>query len=158
MFGRGQLQRWIAGALRGLDAQATLPRGQALVGRRSQFRWAWMATRLHTFIVATPFPAGTATRATLDSFLNDATEFSIANKTGLPRGLQTGTAVLVVAVTEHAIPEAVEWAAKPHGRRFAMCGRPMAHEISSRGQRAARLRFPGAAGAGTRSASAPARV
>lgn len=98
---------------------ATLDGNEVLVARTSQFRWAWMATRLHTFLIASPFPPGSATPAGLDAFLAAATQYAQANKGGLPRGMQTGVAVLVVAVTEHADQAAHQWAAAPHGRQFA---------------------------------------
>lgn len=96
-----------------------------LVARTSQFRWRWFATKLHTFLVAMTFPPGTASPDQLDGFLQAAAEYAKANKGGLPGGLQTGTAVLVTAVTEGADATAREWANAPHGRKFAVLPFPV---------------------------------
>ncbi len=90
----------------------------ALAGRTSEFRWRWIATRLHTFLVAAPFPPETGP-AELDGFIAEATRYAKDSKGGLPRGLQTGVAALVVAVTSGASPGAVECASEVHGRQFA---------------------------------------
>jgi len=90
----------------------------SLVARTSQFRWRWMATQLHTFLVAAPFPEALS-REQLDGFLSAATRYAKANKGGLPLGLQTGVAAIVVAVMEGASPEAVQWASNVHGRQFS---------------------------------------
>ena len=47
-------------------------------------------------VVASAFPPGTATADQLDRFLHLALDHAVANKSGLPRGLQTGVAALVV--------------------------------------------------------------
>ncbi|HET8620077.1 MAG TPA: hypothetical protein VFM27_14015 [Acidimicrobiales bacterium] len=98
---------------------ADLAGNTVLVARRSDFRLRWMATRLHTFLVASAFPPGTATADQLDRFLHLALDHAVANKSGLPRGLQTGVAVVAVAVTTGAGPEAAAWASSVHGRRWA---------------------------------------
>lgn len=90
----------------------------ALVARTKQFRLRWMATQLHTFLVAAPFPQA-PTRADLDRFMGAATQYAKTNKGGLPLGLQTGVAAIVVAVTSGATPEAVDWASSVHGRQFS---------------------------------------
>ncbi len=112
-------------------SQQLLYGSPVLVARTSQFRWRWFATRIHTFIVAAAFPAGTATPERLDGFLRAATEYAKANKGGLPRGLQTGVAVIVVAVTESADPAAYSWASAPHGRQFAALPFPVLADASS---------------------------
>jgi hypothetical protein len=112
-------------------AYQQLGTGTALVARASEFRWRWMATRLHTFLVVAPFPPGTASRPILDSYLRAASDYAIAHKGGLPRGVQSGTAIIPVAVTSRARPEAIEWASKVHGRRFAVIPYPALLDASS---------------------------
>jgi hypothetical protein len=102
---------------------------EVLVARTSQFRWRWMATKLHTFLVAAVFPSDAATPDQLDGFLRAATEYAKAHKTGLPVGLQTGVAVIVVAVTENASPAAHGWAAAPHGRQFGVVPFPVLADV-----------------------------
>jgi hypothetical protein len=104
----------------GMNPARTLLQGsEVLVARTSQFRLRWMATKLHTFLVASIFPAGTATTDRLDTLIELAARYAKANKGGLPVGFQTGVAVLVVAVTEHADPAAHQWASTSHKRKFA---------------------------------------
>jgi len=103
----------------------------ALVGRTSEFKLLrWMATKLHTFLVAAPFPAG-VTAAELDTFMGAALQHASSNKGGLPRGFQTGVAAIVVAVTQRPSPEAVAWATKVHGRNFAAFPWPVLVDIES---------------------------
>lgn len=102
----------------------------SLLARTSQFRLRWAATRLHTFVVVSAF-TDVPTRAALDQLLTAALEHSVQNKGGLPRGLQTGTAVVVVALVEHADPVALEWAGKVHGRRFAAIPFPVVAEAGT---------------------------
>jgi hypothetical protein len=107
--------------------------GQArvLVARTSQFRLRWLATKLHTFLVAGAFPPGTATPDQLDGFMRAAVQYGRANKSGLPVGLQTGLAAIPVAVTEHADASAHGWAATPHGREFAVLTFPVLLDTAS---------------------------
>lgn len=98
---------------------AMLHGNEVLVARTSEFRLRWFATTLHTFLIASIFPPGSAAPERLDAFLVAASQYARSNKGGLPLGMQTGVAVLVVAVTEHAQQGAHQWASAPHGRQFA---------------------------------------
>jgi len=91
---------------------------EVLVARTKQFRLRWMATMLHTFVVASEFPPDVSAHE-LDAFMDQAIQFAKANKGGLPVGMQTGIAVVTVAVTAGAGPAAAGWASKVHGRKFA---------------------------------------
>jgi hypothetical protein len=112
-------------------SQQLLNGAPVLVARTSEFRWRWLATRMHTFIIAAAFPTGTTTTDQLDGFLRAATEYAKANKGGLPRGLQTGVAAIVVAVAESADHPAYGWASKPHGRQFAALPFPVLADTST---------------------------
>ena len=104
---------------------------RVLVARTSQFRIRWIATKLHTFLVATVFPPGTATPVQLDGFMQAAVGYGRAHKGGLPVGLQTGLAAISVAVAEHADPAAQAWAATPHGRKFGMLTFPVLLDVTT---------------------------
>jgi hypothetical protein len=91
----------------------------ALVGRRSDFRWRWFATRVHTFVVA--FTIADLREEIADELTAAAQQYSIDNKGGLPRGLQTGTATIAVFVTDQADAELRDWfKAKPRPRFAAL--------------------------------------
>lgn len=98
---------------------------EVLVARTSQFRWRWFATKLHTFLIAAPFAPGTAEPDQLDRFLRAAINYAKAKKDGWPLNLQTGVAVLAVAVTEKADQAAHNWARTPHGRQLGVVAFPV---------------------------------
>jgi hypothetical protein len=117
----------------GMDPTTTAVGGQQVVlGRISQFRWRWLATRLHTWVMATSFPAG-ATPATLDEFLTWAVGHTSTNKGGLPAGVQTGSAVVAVAVVPHADEALTTWAQTPHGSKFGVVAYPVLVDVASGG-------------------------
>jgi hypothetical protein len=119
-------------AAAGMDPRyASLRGGQALVARTTEFRWSWMATRMHAFVVATPFAAELARPPALDQYMDDALDYAVTHKDGLPRGLQTGSGAVVVAVTAGADESARQWAASPHGRRFAAMPFPVLADVAS---------------------------
>ena len=77
-----------AGAAGLSPGRVTLDSGRlALAARTSAFRWRWIATRLHTFLVAAPFPSETGS-AELNGFTAEANRYAKDSKGGLPRGLQ----------------------------------------------------------------------
>jgi hypothetical protein len=102
---------------------------QAVIGRRAQFRLRWLATRLHTFVLVAVFKSD-ATAEHLDRFMDEASQYATTVKGGLPRGLQTGTCAVAVAVLPSAV--GVEgWASKPHGRRFAALTYPVTVDLAN---------------------------
>lgn len=103
---------------------------EAVIARKSEFRLRWMGTRLHTFVVVADFTAD-ATPDVLDRFLSDSVQYAITAKGGMPRGLQTGTCAVTVAVTGSA-GEAGDWAVKPHGRRFAAMSFPVLVDVATK--------------------------
>jgi urease gamma subunit len=110
----------------GMTTQKTLLQGnEVLAADVSKFKVTWMLSQLHTFLIAGTFPPGTAHPTALDGFMELASQYGKANKRGLPLGLQSGVAVLAVAVTEHADAAAHEWASKPHGRKWAVMPVPV---------------------------------
>jgi hypothetical protein len=102
---------------------ATLDGERIVVGRASEFRLRWMASRLHTFVLAAAFDAPVP-RGTLDRYLTSAVHYAISHKGGLPRGLQTGSATIAVALV--ADDSADEWASRARQPRFAALSFPVA--------------------------------
>jgi hypothetical protein len=102
-----------------------------VVGRRSDFRLRWMAVRLQTFVVVARFRTDhvAVSGPVLDRFLDAACAYAAGHKGGLPRGLQTGTAAVAVAVVDSGAGDAATWAGHPHGRRFAAMAYPVAVEV-----------------------------
>ncbi|HEX4518611.1 MAG TPA: hypothetical protein VH063_03415 [Gaiellaceae bacterium] len=110
---------------------ATLDGTPALVGRSSSFRWRWMATRLHTFVVVAAFDPVPEDAAPLDRFLELAVKHAAANKGGMPAGFQTGTAAIAVALVDGASTAAREWALRPHGRKFGHIAYPVLADMET---------------------------
>jgi hypothetical protein len=121
-------------ARHGYDVAADTVDGlPVVVGRRSDFRLRWMAVRLHTFVVVARFRTDLVPPASpvLERFLDASCAYAAAHKGGLPRGLQTGTAAVAVAVVDDGDDGARAWADHPHGRRFAAMAYPVAVEAST---------------------------
>lgn len=100
-------------------------------GRRADFRWRWFAVRLHTAVLVATFTPEEATRATLDEFLAAASRWAVANRRGSRLlGLQSGAAAIAVAVLPRgAGADAVEWASRSHGQRFASVAYPVTVDL-----------------------------
>jgi hypothetical protein len=100
----------------------------ALVGRRADFRWNWVATRLHSFVVA--FTVDDLDEPTAETLTAAAQSYAIKHKGGLPRGLQTGSATLAVFLVDTASPSLRAWfSRKPH-HRFGALRWPVLLELS----------------------------
>jgi hypothetical protein len=104
-----------------------------LVARRSEFRWKWIASRLHTFVVA--FALDELSAECADQLTGEAQEYAIKHKGGWPRGLQTGTMTISVFVCHGADEEAGRWFERePKHRyaamRFPVLANPVAGELS----------------------------
>jgi hypothetical protein len=97
----------------------TIDGERALVGRRSDFRWGWVATRVHTFVVL--FEALVNDTDQANGLTDAAVEYSIKHKGGLPRGLQTGTATFATFLTTDPGPELTQvFTGQPDNRSAAI--------------------------------------
>lgn len=115
-----------AGLARGRGQVAGL---DAVIGYGSTFRWQWMFTKLHWFIYAAAMPPGTQLER-LDEYLGAAVQDAIDRKGGA-RGAQSGVAAVSIVAIDGVAPEAEQWAAKPHGRRFAALTFPVLAEVGA---------------------------
>jgi len=79
----------------------------AVVGYQAQFRWTWLATRMHLFTVAATVPYVNV--PLLQQFTNDVLDFGVKER-GRFRGLQTGVGVIAALVSESVDPDARAWA------------------------------------------------
>ena len=90
---------------------------QALVGRRAEFRWEWVASRMHTFVVV--FSVGGLGPKQAQALSTEAQDYAIKHKGGLPRGLQTGTATIAVIIPDEAGEDSARWFRKEPTHRYA---------------------------------------
>jgi hypothetical protein len=103
---------------------------RVLVGHRRDFKLRWFASRLYTTVCVVQFAADVDT-ATLDSFLEAAGREARVAARGTP-GLQSGSAVVAVAVLPRLSETARDWAARPHGHEFASIAYPVAVGVGDR--------------------------
>ncbi|GAA4676801.1 hypothetical protein [Nocardioides nanhaiensis] len=109
--------------------RATVPGYDVLVARRSDFRLSWGLTRLHTFTIAAV--RAHVTVGLIQDFTERCQTFATDHKGGLPRGLQTGVAVLPVLVGARVDRQAVEWASSQQRVKFACLARPVVVDAAS---------------------------
>jgi hypothetical protein len=101
---------------------------EVLVARRSDFRWRWFATRLHTTVTVATFDEAVDPWK-LDEYLEAGGRAARTAVRGV-RGMQTGAAVVGVAVLPTLSDAARAWASQPHGHKFASIAYPVAVGLS----------------------------
>lgn len=100
------------------------------VARTSQFRWSWMATRLHAFAFAMPL-RGDEDVAWLDAQLATAVQYARDHKGGLPEGFQSGSGSILIGVGSGLSPAVRAWTERVHGRAFAAVTHPVLVDVST---------------------------
>ena len=80
-------------------SEDTILNKPTVIGYEKKFRWAWLATQLNTFIVATDLGNETITPELIKAHLKEAFTYAKKNYTGWPRGFQSGLGVISVLVS-----------------------------------------------------------
>jgi hypothetical protein len=101
----------------------------AHVARRTFFRWRWLATRLHVFVVA--FDAELSSAAEAAGRVECALDFALSQPRPLPRGLQTGVLSVVVLAAEQVDAELRAWARWRPRPRFAAWSLPIVFDLET---------------------------
>ena len=109
-----------------------------VVGYRSDFRWRWMATKLHTLVVVSTAPQ--ASGEGMAQFAKSSLEWAKVVK-GQLRGAQVGVAVIAAVVADQADESAVAFARKELVRGYAAFAWPVLVDLST-GQRTAHVGRP----------------
>lgn len=129
-----QTHEWTNGLIERLhehgyrSVSVDLGRSDVLPGaRRADFRSSWAFTRLHTFIVVQQVDVATADD--IEDLSQLSTTYAVRNKGGLPRGFQTGVAVLPVLVCRTAQADALATAARQPRKQFAKFALPVLVEL-----------------------------
>ncbi|WP_200308767.1 levansucrase [Streptomyces adelaidensis] len=94
-----------------------------LVGRRADFKWRWMGTRLHLFTVAAAVQE--ITIPTIEAFTDQVMAYAKKTKGGLPAGFQNGLASFPVLISDRVDPAAVRWAEAQQRQKWASLSRPV---------------------------------
>lgn len=81
--------------------EGTIGNRRTVIGYEKKFRWAWMATQLNTFVVATDYGSENITVNIIEEHLNKSFEFAKINYTGWPRGFQSGLGVISILISEN---------------------------------------------------------
>ncbi len=107
------------------NTSTTLTDAEALVARQSQ--WT-VAGRMHVFVVVSTVDRLSGEGA--ERLATAAQEYAIKHKGGLPRGLQTGTATIIVFLAEHPQDTAVRWVDRSPIHRFAALRFPVLVDVA----------------------------
>ncbi|WP_329103897.1 levansucrase [Micromonospora sp. NBC_01699] len=91
-----------------------------LVGRRSDFRLQWLATKLHLITIAADVSSVDA--GSIAAFTSHAMEYA---KRGVTRGAQVGVAAFPTLISDRVDPSASQWAGRRQRNQFACMGRPV---------------------------------
>lgn len=92
----------------------------SMVGYEKKFRWAWMATQLNTFVVASDFGNEEVTVQTIETHLTEAFAYAKKNYKGWPRGLQSGMGVISIIISTNLSESAKEYCHKlSSGKKWA---------------------------------------
>ncbi|MEU6840521.1 levansucrase [Streptomyces sp. NPDC046716] len=102
---------------------------RVLVGRRSDFRLRWMATRLDLFTLAAVVPEITV--AHIATFTEQTLWYAKATKGGRPLGMQAGIGAFPVLISNQVDPAAAQWAKAQQRVAFACMARPVVVDLSS---------------------------
>jgi hypothetical protein len=100
----------------------------ALVGQISEFRWRWMATRVHLFVAVRAVDEVTIDE--LDRFTRDTLDYADAAK-GKMRGFQSGVAGIGVLVGNSVHDGAARFAEREIVRRYAAFAWPVAVDATT---------------------------
>jgi hypothetical protein len=95
-----------------------------IVGRRTDFRLRWLATRLTTTVTVAVFDTD-VDLAALDAYLLAARQEAQLALKGVA-GLQRGSAAVVIAVVPELTVVSSGWATRAHGHGFASVAYPVA--------------------------------
>lgn len=109
--------------------ETTVAAVEALVARRSEFRWRWAATRLHVFVVV--LYVDRLDEGEAEDLTGAAQRYAIDHKGGLPRGLQTGTVAVAVLLTDDSEGAVHSWPASNQQHRFGAARFPVLVELTS---------------------------
>lgn len=91
-----------------------------MIGYEKKFRWAWMATQLNTFVVASDFGSDEVSVETIEKHLNEAFPYAKKNYKGWPRGLQSGMGVISIIISSNLTDSAKEYCHKlATGKKWA---------------------------------------
>ena len=104
----------------------------SIIGYEKKFRWAWMATQLNTFIVATDFGDQEVNIALIEEHLTKSFNYSKKNYKGWPRGLQSGLGVICILISSNITNEAKDYCLKlKSGKKWAGFSIPVVYDSGS---------------------------
>lgn len=95
------------------------------------FRWAWMATQLNTFIIVGETEQKIDLR-TIDIFSELAFQFALNNNKGWPRGLQAGVGSIAILKGSEIDPAALAFVANPSRKHWSAFEIPVIYDTARR--------------------------
>ncbi|MFW9910410.1 MAG: hypothetical protein ACFFEF_17780 [Candidatus Thorarchaeota archaeon] len=109
--------------------QDTVADVDVTVATMQEFKWSWMATKMHFFGIYGV--SGEVTKADIERFSAEAFQFAHSNYTGIGRGLQSGFGSLSALITTNATQEAKNWVANFTKKHFASFEVPVLVDLST---------------------------
>lgn len=101
---------------------------KTVIGYEKKFRWAWIATQLNTFIVATDFGEETVDVSVIEKHLTESFNFAKKNYRGWPRGLQSGLGAICILISSNITDDAKEYCQKlKSGKKWSGFSIPVAY-------------------------------
>ena len=99
-----------------------------VIGYEKKFKWAWLATQLNTFIIATDFGDEEVNQSLIEKHLTESFKFTKQHYSGWPRGLQSGIGVISILISSQITEEAKEYCQKfKSGKKWAGFTIPVVH-------------------------------
>jgi len=97
-----------------------------VIGSKSEFRWSWLATKLHIFAcVGTKDKVG---KGDIDKYSEACLKYAERNMEGM-RGMQQGAVAFAVLASEDVDAEAKEWVQKIPPKHFALMEFPVIYHL-----------------------------
>ena len=97
-----------------------------VIGSKSEFRWSWLATKLHIFAcVGTKDSIG---KKDIDNYSQGCLKYAERNMEGM-RGMQHGAVAFAVLASEVVDDEAKEWVQKIPPKHFALVEYPVIYDL-----------------------------
>jgi hypothetical protein len=113
-----------------VNSEEELSGNPLLIARRRNFRWSWVAVRLHLFVVV--FEEADLSPERAEELSAAAQQYAIKHKGGLPRGLQTGTATFATFITGAPADAVTRWFRNEHTHRYAALRIPVLADLEAR--------------------------
>lgn len=104
----------------------------SVIGYEKKFKWAWMATQMNLFIVATEVGDEEITVEMIEKHLTEGYAFSKQHYTGWPKGFQSGVGVISILISSNVSAAAKAYCTEMKaGKKWAGFSIPVVYDSST---------------------------